>query len=167
MNSPSTVLRDISFMAKTPLYETYNRNADCVQQMFYTLATSSAHPFQLIGHARDYRQPAFPESGILGVQAEWLEQFGIMLGAAGGEHRQIALGKTRLGMFVNRVERVHQAIAERIGVDVERRMDEVGDIHPEILIAGTDVDRGAQALALHAEPDFADALRGQFAVTPL
>src|SRR5438874_9066016 len=61
---------------------------------------------------------------------------------------------------------LHQAIAERVGVDVERRMDEVRDIHPEILITRTDVDRGTEAFALHAEPDFADALRGQFAVAP-
>src|SRR6202158_6631136 len=137
MNSPSTVLREISFMAKTPLYEMYNRNIPPVQQMFYT--PQSGHPFQLVDHARDHRQPAFPEFGIPGVEAERFEQFGIMLGAAGSQHRQIALGEAALRIFVDRVERVHQAIAERIGVDVERRMDEVGDIHPEILVAGADV----------------------------
>ena len=90
-----------------------------------------------------------------------------MLGAAGGEHREIALGKTFGRILVDRIKRIHQAIAERIGVDVERRMDEVRDVHPEILVARLDLDRRPQALALHAEPDFADMLRGQFAVLAL
>src|SRR5438552_5035302 len=104
------------------------------QSLSYPWATPSTHPFQLVDHARYHRQPAFPELGILGVEAEWLEQFGIVLGAAGSQHRQIALGEAARGMFVDRVKRVHQAIAKRIGIDVERRMNEVRDIHPEILI---------------------------------
>src|SRR3954447_23033973 len=45
-------------------------------------------------------------------------------------------------------------------------MDEMWDVHPEILIPWTDVDRRPKALALHAEPDLADALRSQFAIAP-
>ena len=89
-----------------------------------------------------------------------------MLGAAGRQHRQIAVGESGLGIFINRVERIYQTITERIGVDVKRRMNEVRDIHPEILVSRTDVDRGSKALALHAKPDFADALGRQFAVAP-
>src|SRR5260370_38004213 len=166
MNSPSTILRGVSFMAQTPLYGMYNNNMGCVQQMFYT-RRRSGHPFQFVDHARYARKPAVPELRVPGVQPERLEQFGIMLGAAGSEYRQIALGKAGLGVFVDCVERVHQAIAERIGVNVERRMDEVRDVHPEVLVARADIDGRAEALALHAEPDFADALRGQFAVAPL
>src|SRR6202163_4462380 len=125
------------------------------------------YPLQFVDHARYHRQPAVPEFRILGIQPERLEQFGIMLGSAGRQHRQVALGEATLRIFVDRIERVHQAIAERVGVDVERRMDEVRDVHPEILVARTDIDRRAQALALHAEPDFADALGGQFAVASL
>src|SRR5258705_4363067 len=44
---------------------------------------ASAHLFQLVDHARDDRQPAVPEFGILGIEPERLEQFGIMLGATG------------------------------------------------------------------------------------
>jgi hypothetical protein len=51
-----------------------------------------------------------------------------MLGAAGGQHREIALGEALVRFLVDRIERVHQAIAERVGVDVERRMDEVRDV---------------------------------------
>src|SRR6476620_321820 len=106
MNSPSaSVLRGISFMAATPLYRTYNTATYRVQQMFYAL--SSAHLLQLVDHARDHRQSAVPEFGILGVEPEWLEQLGIMLGAAGGGHRQLPLGKTVGGVLVDRVERVH------------------------------------------------------------
>src|SRR5579863_1051388 len=147
-NSPSAVFRGISFMAKTPLYGMYNRDWCPVQQMFYAGPTST-HRFQLVDHARDHRQPAVPEFGIPGIEPKRLEQLGIMLGAAGREHRQIALCKPALRVFVDRIERVHEAIAEGIGVDVERRMDEVRDIHPETLVAGPDVDRGAEALALH------------------
>ena len=46
-------------------------------------------------------------------------------------------------------------------------MDEVRDVHPEILVTRADVDRRPKALALHAEPEFADALGGQFAVLAL
>src|SRR6266481_6169966 len=82
-------------------------------------ATGSPHPFQLVDHACDHRQPAVPKLWVFGVEPEWLEQFGIVLGAAGSEHREIALRKSVRGVLVDRVKRVHQAIAERVGVDVE------------------------------------------------
>ena len=43
--------------------------------------------------------------------------------------------RSRLRLLVDAVERVHQAIAEGVGVDVERRMDEVRDVGPEGLVA--------------------------------
>src|SRR5438105_2258855 len=91
----------------------------------------------------------------------------MVLGAAGGEHLEIALGKAVAGALVDRVEGVHQAIAERVGVDVERRMDEMRDVAPERLVAGPKLDRGAEALALHLHPEAADLLGGQLAVAPL
>ena len=77
-------------------------------------------------------KPALPEGRIAGVEAERREQFGMMLGAAGREHGEIALGEAFGGVLVDGVERIHQAIAERIGVNVERRMDEMRDIGPEM-----------------------------------
>ena len=65
-----------------------------------------------------------------------------MLGAAGREHVEIALGEAGGRMLVDRVERIHHAVAERIGVDIERRMDEVRDVAPERLVAGLQLDRG-------------------------
>src|ERR1700733_13675354 len=86
-------------------------------------ALYSVHSFQLVDHAADDRQSAVPEFRIFRIQSERLEQLGIMLGAAGGEHPEVALGEAGLGVFVDRIERVHQAIAERVVVDIERRMD--------------------------------------------
>jgi len=90
-----------------------------------------------------------------------------MLGAAGGEHVEIALGETLGRMLVDRIERVHQAVAERVGVDVERRVDEMRDVHPERLVARLDLDRRPEALALHAEPELADPLGGELTVLAL
>src|SRR6476619_5513015 len=106
------------------------------------------HPLQLPDHPLDHAQAPLPELGIARVEAEGLKQFGMMLGAAGREHREIALGKTFVRLLVDRVERVHQAVAERVGVNVERRMDEMRDVHPEILVSRADVDGRSEALAL-------------------
>src|ERR1035438_1929065 len=83
---------------------------------------------QLIDQLGDHAEAAVPELGIAGVQPERGEQFGVMLGAAGREHVEIALGEAGSRMLVDRVERIHHAVAERVGVDVERRMDEVRDV---------------------------------------
>jgi hypothetical protein len=72
-----------------------------------------------------------PEGGIARVEAEGREQLGMVLGAAGREQVEIALLKALCRVLVDAVERVHQAIAEGVGVDVERRMDEVRDVGPE------------------------------------
>src|SRR6185437_2281614 len=90
-----------------------------------------------------------------------------MLGAASCEHGEVTLGETFRRVLIDRIERVHEAIAEGIGVDIERRVDEVRDVHPERLVARLDLDRGPKTLALHAEPELADALSGEFAVLAL
>src|SRR5882757_4693231 len=79
----------------------------------FTLSPASAHRLQLVDHARNDRQAAVPEFRVLGVQPERPEQVGIMLGTAGGEHGEITLGKAIGGVLVDRIQRVHQAIAER------------------------------------------------------
>ena len=87
-------------------------------------------------HALDQRQSDAPEAGISGVEAERLEQLRIRLGAAGRQQREVALRETLVRALINAVERIDEAIAEGIGVDIERRMDEVADIGPIVLIAG-------------------------------
>ncbi len=58
--------------------------------------------------------------------------------------------KPGVALFVDGVKRVHQAVAEGVGVDVERRVDEVRDVGPERLVAVHEGERGAEAFALHA-----------------
>lgn len=50
----------------------------------------------------------------------------MMLGAAGLQKLEILLLEALLGIAVDRIERVYQAIAEGVGVDIEGRVDEVG-----------------------------------------
>src|SRR5438093_232419 len=92
--------------------------------------------FEVVDQALDHGKAALPEGRVAGVEPEWFQELGVMLGAASRQHRKIAGRKTRLGALVDRVERVHQAIAERIGVDVERRGEEMREIGPEDLVAG-------------------------------
>src|SRR5712672_1443713 len=159
------------FMASRVLYEPYKTAVGRVQHAnqafvltwFLSNAIWLFELFQLGDHPLQQRQPAPPECRRAGVEPERLEQGGMMLGAAGRQHREIALGETVMRLFVDGVERVHQAIAERIGVDVERRVNEVPDIGPEGLVAGLELDRGPEAFCLHLEPDRSQPLRGELA----
>src|SRR5579883_2490232 len=123
-------------------YMLYNTLSRCS-----TLFHVSIERFQLSNHPLDHAKPALPELGIAGVEAERLEQFGMMLGAPGRQHGEIALGKAIGGVLVDRIEGVHQTVAERIGIDIERRMDEMRDIDPERLIARLQLDRRAERFA--------------------
>ena len=77
----------------------------------------------------------------------------MVLGAARLQHLEILLLKAALGVLVDRVERVHEAVAEGVCVDVEGRVDEVGDVGPEGLVARLQRDRRSQALGLHLTLD--------------
>src|SRR5712671_2418789 len=89
---------------------------------------------ELVDEALDDAEAASPEGGIGGVEAEGRQQLAVAQRAAGLEHREIALGEAGAGALVDGVERVQQAIAEGVGIDVERRMDEVRDVGPEDLV---------------------------------
>ncbi len=71
------------------------------------------------------------------------------LAAAGARAcRDILPAKPRSPLLIDRVERVHQAIAERIGIDIERRMDEMRDVGPERPVVGVEIAapaRGSRA----------------------
>ena len=112
-------------------------------------------------------RPIVQKPGSFASRPNGREQLGIGFRSAGREHREIALGEAIARALVNAVQRVHQAIAERIGVDVERRMDEMPDIGPIGLIAGSERNRGAEAFGLRAHPQLADLFRRQFAVAAL
>ena len=100
-----------------------------------TCAALSLQSLQFPDQSLDDADAALPEGGIARVEAEGGEQFGIVFGAAGRKHREIAFGEAIIGALVDRVQRVHQAVAERIGVNVERRVHEMRDVGPERLVA--------------------------------
>src|SRR5260370_25731946 len=94
----------------------------------------SAQPFELVDEAGDYRQAFGPEGGVGGIEAERGEQLAMPHRAARPQHFEIALGEPLMRVLVDRVERVHQAIAESISVDIERRMDEMRDVGPVMAV---------------------------------
>ena len=110
-------------------------------------------PLQLLDEVCYDAEPLVPERGIRCIQTEGRQQLAMPLGAAGLEHVEIFRGETFGRFLVNRIERIDQTIAEGIGVNVERRMDEMGDVGPEVAVAALRRDRGAQRLALGFEPD--------------
>src|SRR5271165_2006495 len=127
----------------------------------YACRPSSAELFEFVDEAADYRQALRPEGRVGGVEAERREQLAMPHGAAGAQHFEIALGKTMVRVLVNRIERVHQTIAESIGVDIERRVDEMRDIGPVMAIDAVEAQRRTEALALHREPDLGEPVGGQ------
>src|SRR5579862_8053118 len=98
------------------------------------MAQSLAQGRQFVDQPGNDAQAPVPEFRIAGIEPERRQQFGMVLGAAGREHGEITLGETGGRLLVNGVERIHQAIAERIGIDVERRMDEMRNVGPERLV---------------------------------
>ena len=78
-------------------------------------------------------------------------------GTAGGQHLQVTLGESIGRILIDRIQRIDQAVAEGIGVDVERRMDEVGDIGPVVPVPLVEAQGRTQALGLDAsDPAFWD-----------
>src|SRR6266576_4916804 len=122
---------------------------------------------ELRDHPLDHTKPALPERRIAGVEPEGGEQLRMVLGAAGREHFEITLCESFRSMLVDRIKRIHQAVAKRIGIDVKRRVHEMRDIGPEGFITGLDLDCGPQALALHFEPDRVEPIRREFTIAAL
>ena len=56
---------------------------------------------------------------------------------------------------MDRIESVHQSVAERVGINVEGRMHEMGDIGPEGLEALHESECRSKALMLNAHPKLA------------
>src|SRR3569832_968158 len=96
---------------------------------------------QLVDQPGYDAEAAVPELRVAGVESKGCKQFRMVFGASGGQHVQITLGKAGSRLLVDGVERVHEAVAEGIGVDVERRVHEVRDVAPEGLVTGLQFDR--------------------------
>ncbi|MCY1383894.1 hypothetical protein D9M69_720650 [compost metagenome] len=80
----------------------------------------------------------------------------MVLGATGLQHVEVFLLETLFRVLVDGIKRVYQTIAESIGIDVERRMNEVRNIGPEGFITRIEMDSIAKAFALNIHPDFTD-----------
>ena len=48
-------------------------------------------PLQLGDHALDHAEPALPERGRAGIETKRRQQLGVVFGAAGGKHVEIAI----------------------------------------------------------------------------
>ena len=88
----------------------------------------------------------------------------MVFGPARLEHVEIFLLKIRQPGGIGGVKRVHQTVTKGIGIDVERRMDEMRDIGPERLIPVHEIKDIAQGLRLHRHPQRVDVIGGQFAL---
>src|SRR5260370_6293540 len=119
------------------------------------MPVGSAQPCERVDEAGEYRQALGPEGGVGGVEAERREQLAMPHRAARAQHFEIALRDPLMGVRVDRVERVHQAIAESISVDIERRMDEMRDVGPVMAVDAVETQCRAEALPLDPQPDLA------------
>ena len=97
-------------------------------------------------------QPDLPERWIARVKPKRREQFGMMFGTARRKHSQITFGKTFPCALIDAVQGIHETIAERIGVDIKGRVDEMRDIGPIAFVIGAEMKR------LNDDPAFIDGV---------
>src|ERR687892_40902 len=116
---------------------------------------------QLIDHPGQDRQPLGPEFGVRGIEPERRQQLLVPERAAGGEQLEIAAFETLRLCLIDRVQRVHQAVPESVGVDVERHVHEVRDVAPVDLVGVLEMERRAEALGLDLEPQRTELVGGQ------
>src|SRR5260221_2283666 len=76
-------------------------------------------------------------------------------------------GEAGSAALIDGVERVHQTVAEGIGVDIERRMDEMRDVGPIIFVEPIELERRAETFALDLKPDLVEAVGRQLGGVPL
>src|SRR3954447_6474412 len=124
-------------------------------------AGSAFLPLQIVDEAANHTQPLIPEGGIGRVQSERRQKLAVPQGPAGGQHLQVTLGESVGRILIDRVQRIDQTVAESICVDVEGRMDEVGDISPVVPVSLIEAKRRTKALGLDRQPDFANPLGRQ------
>src|SRR6185295_3855389 len=104
---------------------------------------------KLVDHRADNAEAAVPEGPPRGVEAEARQELGIRFRPAGLEHCQILVDETRMALAIEGVKRVHEAIAECIGVDIKRRVHEMGNVGPIVFVALFQLDGWPKALGLY------------------
>src|SRR5437764_13810480 len=112
-----------------PAHPCEMRRIDALHRMSMQ-AERSGELFEFVDEAGDDRQASGPEGGVGRLEAERREQLAMPHRAARPEHFEVALGEPLVRVLVNRVERIHQTIAESIGVDVARGVNEMRDVRP-------------------------------------
>src|SRR5215831_1718060 len=127
----------------------------------------SGQAFELIDELGDYRQAFGPEGRIGRVKAEGGKQLAMPHRAACAQHFEIALREALMRGLVTRIKRVHQTIAESIGIYIERRVDEMRDVGPVMAVDAVEAQCRAEALALHRQPDLAEPVRSKLGLPPL
>ena len=83
--------------------------------------------------------------------------------AAGAKHVDELVLETGVTFAVDLIERIDQAVAEGVGIHIERRADEVGDVRPVVPVLVVEAERRAEAFALHLHPDIPEPFRRQLA----
>src|SRR3990172_8113088 len=72
----------------------------------------SPHRLQFVDEALDDVEAASPEARVRGVEAERRQQLLVAPRAAGAEHVEILRREAAFGLAIDRIERVHQTVAE-------------------------------------------------------
>src|SRR3546814_13867543 len=106
--------------------------------------TTLFRSLQLDDEALDHAEAALPEGGVGGVQAEGCQQLLVALASAGAQHLQVLLRTARRGALVDRVERVHTAVAEGLGLDLVGHVHAVRHVGPEVPDISSDSTRPAE-----------------------
>jgi hypothetical protein len=75
-------------------------------------SSRSIKRLQFVDQPFNHRQASCPERRIGGIEPEGRQKLGMMLGASGLEHLEILLLEAALGLPIDGVERVYQAVAE-------------------------------------------------------
>ena len=99
-------------------------------------ARSSASGHQAVASSSSMKpaitsSPRFQNAGSDASRPNGASSSLCRLRAAGAQHVEVLRLEAGMAGLEHRIQRVHQAIAEGIGIDVERRVDEVRHIGPE------------------------------------
>ena len=131
----------------------------CVAEGIFLRAcptSHSVHRLQLVDHAFDDLETLVPELGVAGIETERSEEFRMVFRPPGFQEVEVFRDEPRVRLGIETVKRIYEAIAECVGIHIERRMDEVRDVGPENLISRLEFNGRTEALRLHLEPKAID-----------
>src|SRR5690606_38273702 len=127
---------------------------------------SRAPPGRLLGlvdERLDGGEALLPEGRVAEVDAEAAYELVRPVRAAGAEEAEVGVGEAVLPVAVARVEGEHEQLAEGVGVDVARRVDEVRDVAPPHAVVIAEGDGLAVHPALRLHPVVGELLARELA----